>query len=145
MSVSLSSRTKILLALAVLLLLGGAHFAVRQWQTAQHPAPAAAPAECRPALGCTLPDGSRIRFAAALRRPFDIRVDNVPPEVQRVEVSFSMQNMDMGFNRYPLVRQPDGSWLAAQIRLPVCTDRRHDYLADVRIGGQVFQVAFEAE
>ncbi len=141
----LSRRTKILLALAALLLLGGGHFVVRQWQAAQQPAAAAAPAECQPALGCTLPNGSRIRFAAALRRPFDIRVENVPPEVQRVEVSFSMQNMDMGFNRYPLARQPDGSWLAAQIRLPVCTDRRNDYLADVRIGEQVFQVAFEAE
>lgn len=145
MSQSLSSRTKILIAMTALLALGGGHFAVRRWRAAQQSTPAATPAECKPALGCILPNGSRIRFAAALRRPFDIYLDNVPPEVQRVEVSFSMQNMDMGFNRYPLVRQPDGSWLAAQIRLPVCTDRRHDYLADVRIGEQVFQVAFQAE
>lgn len=56
-----------------------------------------------------------------------------------------MDGMDMGFNRFPLKRQADGSWLAAQIRLPVCTDRRDGYLAGIRIGSQVFQVAFQAE
>ncbi|MBH5329896.1 hypothetical protein H9Q10_09485 [Eikenella sp. S3360] len=141
----LSPRAKTLLALAVLLALAGGHFAVRQWRAAQQPAAAAAPQACNPRQGCSLPNGSRIRFAAALREPFDIELENVPPEVRRVEVSFSMANMDMGFNRYPLARRPNGSWLAAQIRLPVCTDRRHDYLADVRIGEQVFQVAFEAQ
>ena len=88
---------------------------------------------------------SRIRFAAARHRPFDITLENVPPQVQQSEVSFSMDGMDMGFNRFPLQRQADGSWLAAQIRLPVCTDRRDGYLADIRIGNQVFQVAFQAE
>ena len=102
-------------------------------------------ADCDPNQGCTLPNGSRIRFAAARHRPFDITLENVPPQVQQAEVSFSMDGMDMGFNRFPLQRQADGSWLAAQIRLPVCTDRRDGYLADIRIGNQVFQVAFQAE
>ena len=143
---TLSPRTKILLALAALLLLAGGHFAVRQWRAGQQPAAeTVVQADCDPNQGCTLPDGSRIRFAAARHRPFDITLENVPPQVQQAEVSFSMDGMDMGFNRFPLQRQADGSWLAAQIRLPVCTDRRDGYLADIRIGNQVFQVAFQAE
>lgn len=138
-------RTKTLLALAALLLAGG-HFAVRQWRAGQQPAAeTVVQTNCDPNQGCTLPDGSRIRFAAARHRPFDITLENVPPQIQQAEVSFSMDGMDMGFNRFPLQRQADGSWLAAQIRLPVCTDRRDGYLADIRIGSQVFQVAFQAE
>ena len=38
MSQTLSPRTKILLALAALLLLAGGHFAVRQWRAGQQPA-----------------------------------------------------------------------------------------------------------
>ena len=141
----LSPRTKTLLALAALLALAGGHFAARQWRAAQQPAAAATPQACQPRQGCTLPNGSRIRFIAARHRPFDITLENVPPQVQQAEVRFSMDGMDMGFNRFPLQRQADGSWLAAQIRLPVCTDRRDGYLADIRIGSQVFQVAFQAE
>ena len=146
MSQPLSPRTKILLALAALLLLAGGHFAVRRWRAGQQPAAeTVVQTDCDPRQGCTLPNGSRIRFTAARHRPFDIALENVPPQVQQAEVSFSMDGMDMGFNRFPLQRQADGSWLAAQIRLPVCTDRRDGYLADIRIGNQVFQVAFQAE
>ena len=34
---------------------------------------------------------------------------------------------------------------AAQIRLPMCVQNRHDYLADIYIGGKVFQAAFTAQ
>ncbi|MDU4301929.1 MAG: hypothetical protein E7I45_13305, partial [Eikenella corrodens] len=77
MSQTLSPRTKILLALAALLLLAGGHFAVRQWRAGQQPAAkTVVQADCDPNQGCTLPNGSRIRFAAARHRPFDITLEN---------------------------------------------------------------------
>ena len=139
----MDKNRKLLLAGVLLILFAAAKLLLLDWWQKQQPQARAA--ECDLIKGCTLPDGSRIRFAAARHRPFDITLENVPPQVQQAEVSFSMDGMDMGFNRFPLKRQADGSWLAAQIRLPVCTDRRDGYLADIRIGNQVFQVAFQAE
>ena len=37
-----------------------------------------------------------------------------------------------------------GVWTAEQIRLPFCVENRRDYLADIYIGGEVFQVEFSA-
>ena len=79
------------------------------------------------------------------KAPFDIEVRGVAADVAEVYVSFTMQDMDMGFNRYKLLRQGDGTWRAAQIRLPMCVQNRHDYLADIHIGGKVFQAAFAAQ
>lgn len=88
MSQTLSPRTKILLALAALLLLAGGHFVVRQWRAGQQPAAeTVVQTDCDPRQGCPLPNGSRIRFAAARHRPFDITLENVPPQVQQAEVS----------------------------------------------------------
>ena len=61
-----------------------------------------------------------------------------------MSVSFSMRDMDMGFNRYDLHRQADGGWLAQNVRLPLCTEERHDFLADVSVDGQVYRVPFTA-
>ena len=102
MSQTLSPRTKILLALAALLLLAGGHFAVRQWRAGQQPAAeTVVQTDCNPRQGCTLPDGSRIRFTAARHRPFDITLENVPPQVQQAEVRFSMDGMASRFSAKP--------------------------------------------
>ena len=55
-----------------------------------------------------------------------------------------MKGMDMGFNRFEFVQQGGGVWMAEQIRLPFCVENRRDYLADIYIGGEVFQVEFSA-
>lgn len=104
-------------------------------------------AACNVRTGCTLPDGTKLKFSspAGVKAPFDIRLDNVPPSVKQVSVSFSMRDMDMGFNRYDLKRQADGGWSAEGVRLPICTQQRHDYLADISIGGKNYQVGFTAE
>ena len=139
-------QKKGLLFAVLLLLFAAGKFWLLHWFTQQQPEITAVAAPCQPAQGCTLPDGSRLQFRAALRQPFDIELSNVPAGVQQVAISFSMRDMDMGFNRFDLRPQTDnsGHWRATQVRLPVCTDQRHDYLADVHIGEQTFQVAFEA-
>lgn len=133
------------LAVAVLLLaFAAAKLLALQWFTQQKPVVSQTAAPCVPAQGCTLPDGSRLHFAALLKGQFDIELRQVPNGVDKVSVSFSMRDMDMGFNRYDLQPQADGSWRAEAVRLPLCTDQRRDYLADITVGRQTFQVAFEA-
>lgn len=140
------SRNKKLLAAAVLLLVFAAAklIALAWWQKQQ---PQAQQAECRVTRGCTLPNGVYVKFSDTVyaKQPFDITLKNVPSQVESVTVSFAMKDMDMGFNRFNITRQADGTWAAKQIRLPVCVENRRDYLADINIGGQVFQTAFEAE
>ena len=91
------------------------------------------------------------RLHAAGRKPcplhlcFNIYIEHAPSGTEQVSISFSMKNMDMGFNRYALERQPSGDWRATRIRLPFCVEGRHDFTADITVGSQTFQTAFSAE
>lgn len=144
---SLTRRQKITIAVLLLAFAAVKVAALLWWQSKQPDVTAIPQAACNVHTGCTLPNGAVVKFSDRVhaKQPFDIRVNNVPPQVQEVFVSFSMSGMDMGFNRYKLVRQADGTWAADQIRLPVCVQNRHDYLADIHINGDVFQTAFTAE
>lgn len=132
------------LAAAVLLLVFAAAKLVGLywWQQQQ---PAAESLTCDIGRGCTLPNGAVLRFtpAAGLKTPFDIALSGSGAE-KAVSVSFAMRDMEMGFNRYDLHRQADGGWLAQNVRLPLCTEARHDFLADVSVDGQVYRVPFTA-
>ena len=140
------SQNKKLIIVGVLLLVFAAVklIALGWWQQQQ---PQAKQAECQVTQGCTLPNGVYVKFSDKLeiKQPFDIVLKNVPETTQEITVSFSMKDMDMGFNRFNIRRQDDGTWAAKQIRLPMCVENRHDYLADINIDGEVFQTAFSAE
>lgn len=64
-------------------------------------------------------------------QPFPIlfAVDTGEHVVENVVVDFQMQGMDMGVNRYRLIRQGEG-WTGSVI-LPVCTTSRVDWHAIV--------------
>lgn len=133
------------IAAAVLLLAFAAvKLAALYWWTQRQPA-AVEVAACDITAGCTLPDGAVLRFspAAALQKPFDIVLDGADG-AREVSVSFSMRDMDMGFNRYDLRRDAAGRWSAAAVRLPLCTEARHDFSADVAVDGRVYSVPFSA-
>lgn len=140
------SQNKKLIIVGVLLLVFAAVklIALDWWQQQQ---PQAQQAECQVTQGCTLPNGVYVKFSDKVeaKKPFDIVLRNVPETAQEITVSFSMKDMDMGFNRFNIRRQDDGTWAAKQIRLPMCVENRHDYLADINIDGEVFQTAFSAE
>ncbi len=140
------SQNKKLIIVGVLLLVFAAVklIALDWWQQQQ---PQAQQAECQVTQGCTLPNGVYVKFSDKVeaKKPFDIVLKNVPETAQEITVSFSMKDMDMGFNRFNIRRQDDGTWAAKQIRLPMCVENRHDYLADINIDGEVFQTAFSAE
>lgn len=53
---------------------------------------------------------------------------------QQVAIYFSMQGMEMGLNRF-LLQPQDGLWRGSAM-LPVCTDRRNDWLATVFVTHQ---------
>lgn len=102
---------------------------------------------CDVRQGCVLPNGAKIVFSQSFsaKSPFDIDIDNVPAGIKEVFISFSMKDMDMGFNRYKLIPQSQRHWQAKQIRLPICVQNRHNYLADIHIDQQTYQIGFSTE
>ncbi|WP_416191071.1 hypothetical protein [Neisseria sp. CCUG12390] len=141
----MSQNKKLIIAGALLMVFAAVKLIALGWWQRQQPQ--ARQAECRVTQGCTLPNGVYVKFSDKVyaKQPFDITLKNVPEDTENITVSFTMKDMDMGFNRFNIRREPDGTWAAKQIRLPVCVENRHDYLADINIGGQVFQTAFTAE
>lgn len=141
----MTKNQKLMIAAVLLLAFAAAKLLLLGWWQKQQPA--AQSAVCDVTRGCELPNGVYAKFSdtVSAKQPFDILLKNVPNDVNEISVSFSMKDMDMGFNRFKLQRQSDGTWAAKRIRLPVCVSNRHDYLADINIGGQVFQTAFSAQ
>ena len=96
--------------------------------------------ECSLTQGCVLPDGSKVRATSInTHEPFDIVVENVPKNTGAVSISFSMKNMDMGFNRYNLTQQSPQSWQAAQIRLPFCIEAAMITLPTLPLANRLFR------
>ena len=93
--------------------------------------------------GCQLPDGSTLRFATPAKQqtPFLITLSNHQGKAPSAE--FSMENMDMGFNRYRFVSQ--NGQHQANITLPFCITGSHDWLLDLHTDKQVYRVAFKAQ
>ncbi|MGN6824538.1 hypothetical protein [Neisseria sp. P0019.S002] len=140
----MSKNQKLLIAAVLLIVFAAAKLLLLDWWQRQQSK--ANVVECSLTQGCVLPDGSTVRATSInTHEPFDIVVENVPKNTGAVSISFSMKNMNMGFNRYNLAQQSSQSWQAAQIRLPFCVEGRHDYTADITIGKQTFQTAFSAE
>lgn len=113
------------------------------WQQSRRQAEPVALA-CDVRKSCVLFGGVMLKFSRqpTAHVPFDIEVSGLEAGVRDVYVSFSMKNMDMGFNRYDLKKEADGVWRAENVRLPVCSEGRHDYLADVHIDKRIFQTGF---
>ncbi|MCB1919046.1 MAG: hypothetical protein KDJ28_03565 [Candidatus Competibacteraceae bacterium] len=86
------------------------------------------------ALTVTLGLGDRIQPLTA----FPVQVDlggEAASKAEKVTVSFAMQGMDMGFNRFDLRRQVDQTWRGQAI-LPVCSAGRRDWRATVAVIGK---------
>lgn len=139
----MSKNQKLLIASVLLIVFAAAKLLLLDWWQQQQSKTKVV--ECNLTQGCVLPDGSKVRATSInTHEPFDIVIENVPQNTGAVSISFSMKNMDMGFNRYNLTKQSPRSWQALQIRLPFCVEGRHDYTADITVGKQTFQTAFSA-
>jgi len=101
---------------------------------------------CHPVLspqaqeGCTAQGGLRamtLKMSGDVRplRPFELRL--ILPEAVRAQatdasVDFVMVGMDMGINRYTLLKQANGDFVGKVI-LPVCSIGRSDWLAKLSV------------
>ena len=92
-----------------------------------------------PAIPC--PDLSKVCSVAAglnistdhppqIMRPFKLLVN--ASKMTPIAASFAMQGMDMGLNRYRLIKQENGSW-AADVTLPVCIQGRSSWLLELEV------------
>lgn len=72
----------------------------------------------------------RLPPAPAPLKPFEAQVRIIGREIQNPVLALSMLGMDMGDNRYRLMRAGEGAWNATVV-LPVCTLGRADWVADV--------------
>lgn len=94
---------------------------------------------CEPQQGCTVDGDSasvQLRFLAPPHplQPFPVRLlVTTEQRVESVVITFSMAGMDMGLNRYRMVRDPQtGEW-GADVTLPVCVSGRSDWIAAVEM------------
>jgi hypothetical protein len=87
---------------------------------------------CEVRAGCTGRDSElsvSVRMAPhrSALKPFNILLSS-DAVLESVTVSLEMQGMDMGQNRYRMLKADDGSW-QADITLPICTSGRSDWIA----------------
>ncbi len=89
-------------------------------------------------IGMTGNPGSRLKPL----QPFQVWVQ--APGAERVQVSFTMEGMDMGFNLYTL--QPDDQGVfRGRATLPICVTGRRDWNMVVDIDGTLLQVPFTTD
>ena len=78
-----------------------------------------------------------------IMRPFKLLIN--ASEMTPAAASFTMQGMDMGLNRYRLIKQENGSW-TAEVTLPVCIQGRSSWLLELEVEmhskQQLYHVAF---
>ena len=147
---SFSQNQKIALALLLLFFAGLKVGMLWWWQQGQKTA-VAAPAEadivCDVRQGCHLPNGAVLQMQGAIseKTPFQIHISQTPASVSSVHISFSMRDMDMGFNRYRLTAAGQGVWQAESIRLPVCVAQQKNYIAELHFDQTVYSVPFRAD
>jgi len=87
----------------------------------------------------------RLDQAPRVMKPFKLLIE--AGDAREVHASFAMQGMEMGLNRYRLIRQADNSW-EAEVTLPVCIQGRSDWamLVEVKtlVGMKRYQLDFQA-
>ncbi len=147
---SFSKNQKITLAVLLLFFAGLKIGMLWWWQQGQKTAaPAAAGADivCDVRQACPLPNSAVLQMQGIIseKTPFQISISQVPPSVSSVHISFSMRDMDMGFNRYRLTAAGNGVWRAESIRLPVCVAQQKNYIAELHFDQAVYSVPFRAD
>jgi hypothetical protein len=110
--------------------------------------PAPLPLECADLrAGCAgQVDGRVVRLGVQgelkVLQPFELWVR--AEGAQRVEASFAMEGMDMGFNLYTLRADKEGIH-RARVTLPVCVSGRRDWVMTLEVDGRLLSVPFVTE
>jgi hypothetical protein len=94
--------------------------------------------------GCLVDDsGLQVMFdrRPQAMQPFLLQVRKA--QAEQVHASFSMHGMPMGFNRYRLLPQGDGSW-QGQVTLPACVQGRSDWELLLEVDTARYALPFSA-
>lgn len=81
---------------------------------------------------CEFPDGLIMRTEGTVssKTPFKVFIRNLPQGVEKAYIQFSMESMDLGFNRFKLFPNENNpqEWRTNALLLPICTinDDRYD-------------------
>ncbi len=75
-------------------------------------------------------------------QPFQVWVR--APDARKVQASFTMEGMDMGFNLYTLHADKEGVF-RGRVTLPVCVSGRRDWVMTLDIDGRRVTVPFVTE
>ncbi|AUZ03975.1 MULTISPECIES: hypothetical protein [Vitreoscilla] len=94
---------------------------------------------CELEKNCVLDAQTQVKSLERLRlnQPFHVVLQSNTP-VEEVSVSFSMTDMEIGYNRYKLTTEDGKTW-KTEIKLPFCTLSRADYIATWRVGGRKYE------
>lgn len=114
---------------------------------------ACSPQQQAPQVLCQdLAAGCQLGTAAA---PVVIRVDHAPRSMQKfrltvdaasarnISADLSMLNMDMGPNRYTLIK--NGQQFYADMMLPMCVSGRNDWVLTLNIDGKPLAAQFSTQ
>lgn len=146
----MTNQQKLVLAVGLLLFAAVKMAALFWWQNQPNSRPTATaqPENCDVLSGCVFSGSATLRLEGVgdNRTPFRVVATGLPENTRTVSASFAMPNMDMGFNRFDLKRQTDGSWLAEKVYLPLCSQSRRDWQITWTIDdAQQFQAAFRTK
>lgn len=89
--------------------------------------------------GCTIDNLSvSTNHPPKILKPFELRIqlpDGGVDDGGEVYASFAMSGMEMGLNRYKLIKKAENLWVA-EVTLPVCVRGRADWIMqiDTKIG-----------
>jgi hypothetical protein len=148
MNLNLSTGLRRAIPLILILLVGGV-----VWWKPWLAAPAEVIALPCPDLqaGCSTQlngETVRVRVEGIIKplEPFQVRVEvaggkGVDKRMEKVEASFTMEGMDMGFNLYTLRAAGEGVF-QARVTLPVCVTGRRDWIMNLDLDGVVLAIPF---
>lgn len=80
-------------------------------------------------------------------KPIRLQLETV--NARQVYASFAMERMEMGLNRYHLIKQADSDLWFAEVTLPVCVQGRSDWVVELEIKTQLetmhYQIPFKVD
>lgn len=79
-------------------------------------------------------------------QPFEVKVEVLNLDAEKVSVSFMMEKMDMGMNIFYLKKHANDTW-SGDVVLPVCSLGRNDWRVELRVkdGNKILRADFKFE
>lgn len=91
----------------------------------------------------------KVKFVSRPQLMKPIRLQLETANAKQVYASFVMEKMEMGLNRYHLLKQGDSDLWLAEVTLPVCAQGRSDWVVQVEIKTQFktmyYQIPFKID